>query len=429
MSVGVIEVVEDSAVRSALVDSDAEGDELSQDWSHIAKLSKSQVVVPKRGEKDYGPDGTDAQELLLYKARKAMFDSLSDAARGTVIKNLTHAFYVPELHSAFVPKPKGSFMHTIGKVDRKGVCWLTFHELVYLAERGTITPYFKHSERQDHDLDPSLSIEDLYMLFKSPQEADEFAVYAHLKRLGFIVMNSQPRQEMTHREVPKAIPSLFQSFRSLARRQFDIFRTPTYHPLQFHLMRYTSSGQIYDALSKLIPHYVAPKTIQDLQGEKLLTLKEGDSSRSFTFDVWKPQGSFKKKAPGWPDFQVLVVNKNTKDYKFPTYSEMKLLFKNLNTKVDSLVPESLSGKTPPEKGKAQRQSKPVAPHVEQQRRLKKGYRSFILALMDDGLISFVRLTESDFGSEKVWFDPKRSPIIKSNSRNKRKTSSDRSAGK
>lgn len=52
-----------------------EEEELQQDWSQLASLvSKNAALsLPKRGEKDYEPDGTNLQDLLLYNASKAMF--------------------------------------------------------------------------------------------------------------------------------------------------------------------------------------------------------------------------------------------------------------------------------------------------------------------------------------------------------------------
>ncbi|SCV03062.1 LAME_0H07404g1_1 [Lachancea meyersii CBS 8951] len=405
MASKTIERDEESSITRDLLDSDDEADELSKDWSHIAKLCKSQAVVPKRGDKDYEPDGTNAQELLLYRAKKAMFDSLSDAARGTVVKNQIKAFYVPERHLAFISQPKGNFMHTMGKVDRNGTCWLNFHEFVYLAERGTITPYFKRSDREDHGLDPLLSIQDLYLLFRSSQESDEFAVFAHLKRLGFIVMPSQMSPDDHNNDQIKHMPraGLTDSLSKLTKALSQIFQVPTYHPLQYHLTRYTTSGQIYAALNKLVPFYTAPKTAKEIDQERY-SRTINSRKNDFTFDVWKPQGSFKKKTPGLPDLHILVLNKNTSDYSFPTYSVIRSLFQSVYSKYDGTLERQESAAGSPLSSKTGKQfSKPVPPHLEQQRRLKKGYRSFILAVMDDGLISFVKLTESDFGSENVWF--------------------------
>ena len=195
-----------------------EEDELEKDWSEIIKLNKKnpQMIIPKRGEKDYEPDGTDIQELLLYKARKSMFEALSNSARGTTIKNQVKAVYDFTKHKALVLNPKGSFLQTMGHVTHNGEYWLDFMEFLYLAERGTITPYCLKSNSiplnnnlsQHDDNDTNLlplSIEDLYAFFKTQREIDEFSVYAHLKRLGFIV-NKVGDDEITfYRKTHKVI--------------------------------------------------------------------------------------------------------------------------------------------------------------------------------------------------------------------------------
>ncbi|KAM3162940.1 tRNA-splicing endonuclease subunit sen54 [Lachancea thermotolerans] len=431
MSSDMNELDEESFIPSSLLDSDDEADELPQDWSHIAKLSKGQVVVPKRGEKDYEPDGTNAQELLLHKAKTVMFDSLSDASRGSVVKNLIKAYYVPDLHKACVPHPKGSFMHTMGKVDRDGACWLSFLEFVYLAERGTIAPYYKRKESEDHELDPFLGIQDLYMLFKSQKESDEFAVYAHLKRLGFIVMQSLQNSaevgsvgQLEDSAVQKLRLKFCQTFESLSKSISNPFTLPFYHPLQHHLTRYCTSAQIYESLNKLIPYAAAPKTLGELQ--KDLRMENVSAGIwKFSFDVWKPQSNFRKKTPGLPDFQVVVFNKNSHKENFPTYHEMRGLLKMLNCKMDflnaSANEQAKSAETEANKGATKKKSKAnkkYPPHIEQQRRIKRGYRSFVLATMDDGLVSFIRITETDFGSENVWFKPNNVPLRKEKSRPK-----------
>ena len=72
---------EELSASTVTIDSDADEDELTQDWSQISGLSNNthQAIIPKRGEKDYEPDGTNVQEVLLYKAKSAMFDALSNA--------------------------------------------------------------------------------------------------------------------------------------------------------------------------------------------------------------------------------------------------------------------------------------------------------------------------------------------------------------
>lgn len=130
---------------TVLDDEDEDEDEKIQDWAEIAKLTQANapVVIPKRGEKDYEPDGSNIQELLLYRARKAMFDTLTNSVRGSTVKSQVKAYYVPERHMAFVPHARGNFTQTMGtSTSVSGELWLEFYEFVYLSERGTVTPYW-----------------------------------------------------------------------------------------------------------------------------------------------------------------------------------------------------------------------------------------------------------------------------------------------
>lgn len=443
---------EELSVPTVTIDSDADEDELTQDWSQISGLSNNthQAIIPKRGEKDYEPDGTNVQEVLLYKAKSAMFDALSNTARGSVIKSHVKAYYIPEKHQAVVPQPKGNFMYTMGYVDSKGQCWLQFYEFAYLVERGTVTPYWEKTKKENSEPELPLSLQDVYSLFSSQQEMDEFFVFAHLKRLGFIVMHT----EIKTTDVTTFYPPLknelnkrqsfniYKSITSIFKLPFSIFNIPLYDPCCLLFSRYTSSPQIYQTLNRLIPYRKAPKTIAELIEERN-SLKNPTNSKEWkvSFNVWKPQESFKKKSPDLPDFQVVVHNKNDNSQEFPTYKEFLNTFQKLDYKFEFLSEieeeefgwdnycytnslkrkEYLYGlnqksqqKEPSDKcnsrgKKKKRPLKSYSPHVQQMRRLKSGYRSFILAVMDDGLISFVRIAESDFGSENVWYVPPSSP--------------------
>mgnify|MGYP003366308316 FL=1 len=39
------------------------------------------------------------------------------------------------------------------------------------------------------------------------------------------------------------------------------------------------------------------------------------------------------------------------------------------------------------------------------KKLKKGFRSIIIAILDNGVSSFVELSEADFSNENVWYVP------------------------
>lgn len=417
----------------AAADSDLEDDELIQDWSEAARLTVRASTLPKSGEKDYEPDGTNTQELLLYRARKAMFETLSHSVRGTVVKNQVKAYYDPDVHMAVIFQPKGNFLQTMGKMHKDGTVWLEFQEFLYLAERGTVTPFYKMQgiDWRYHEL--PLSIEEIYRLFQSQQEMDNFFVFAHLKRLGFVVMSSRSQTDSFFRADcrPRKL-SFFENHCPFPHWRRSLHNMFFYNPWSFWIIRYTSTPQIYRSLNQLIPFYKAPKTVKDIENERMVSKEK--PSYCVNLNVWKPKGDFKKKNPGLPDYQIVIYNKNDPQKHFPTYADLKTVFKSLDYKFDFLSnsdnwkwdehtyhdgklrcetlakskqkgPSIDNTKEKQRKMMPKKQHKFRSPRALQKSRLKNGYRSFLLAVVDDGLISFVKISEADFGSEDVWYTP------------------------
>lgn len=430
-------MVKDEGLNSrpdVVSNSDLEDDEIIQDWSQAATLSIRSSTLPKSGEKDYEPDGTNTQELLLYRARKAMFETLSHSPRGTVLKNQVKAYYDPEVHRALIFQPKGNFLQTMGKSQRDATVWLEFHEFLYLAERGTVTPFYmmKEIDWRIHEL--PLSIEDLYLLFKSRQELDHFFVYAHLKRLGFIVTpcRSQIDSFYAPQERSNKLTFSLRDCHIFLHWRRSLHNMIFLNPWSFCVIKYISTPQIYQSLNQLVPFYRAPKTEQDLRSRGPMFRET--SNLTISLNVWKPRADFKKKNPGLPDYQVVVYNKNDCEQHFPTYSDFRGIFNSLDYKFEflseidnwnwdehsyhdgKLRSEILANTKPkdspkcgsekkPQKMRPRKKNKSRSPRAMQKNRLKHGYRSFLLAVMDDGVISFVRISESDFGSENVWYTP------------------------
>ncbi|QLQ81552.1 hypothetical protein HG537_0F03130 [Torulaspora globosa] len=420
-------------------------DEITQDWSQAAKLSVKSMAssIPKRGEKDYEPDGTNLQELLLYRAREAMFDTLANSPRGSVVSNQVKAYYDQEYHGAVVPHAKGNFLQTMGNVDDQGLCWLKFHEFVYLAERGTVIPFYSNQrpgKQADKFVEVPLSMQDVYSLFRSQEEMDLYFVFAHLKRLGFIVTTLDKKRSQTTSLYPEKYPNR-QAVATICGSMFSFLKLETncllnaffYSSWNFLLRRYTSSPQIYEDLKRLIPYRVPPKTIDALRLERS-RLPPNRSQEKFpiAFNVWKPQTRYRKKNPGLPDFQVVMHSKNDSAQTFPSYVDLREVFYSLDYKFEFLsetddeefwgnntftggnlanIPKPKTAQARTNECKPSKKSgrKDVAEHVKQTRRLKNGYRSFLLAIVDDGLISFVKISEADFGSEDVWFMPPKGP--------------------
>jgi tRNA-splicing endonuclease subunit Sen54 len=94
------------------------------------------------------------------------------------------------------------------------------------------------------------------------------------------------------------------------------------------------------------------------------------------FHAWKPDSVaiFTKKNPGVPDFRIAVVD--ARSSFVPSLAQMTSLF----------------GSTPLD---------PPKPAQALYQRLRHGYRNVVLAVVDQGVISYLRLGEAAFGEEDL----------------------------
>ena len=101
---------------------------------------------------------------------------------------------------------------------------------------------------------------------------------------------------------------------------------------------------------------------------------------SICYHVWKPNATFKKSAPGTPDFQVAVVSADASGNEVLSPAQLDDLF----TAVDP---------SPPPASMANH-------HLYQ--RLRHGQKHVILAIVDQGVVSYLRVADSDFGKERLY---------------------------
>ena len=110
------------------------------------------------------------------------------------------------------------------------------------------------------------------------------------------------------------------------------------------------------------------------------------------FHVFKPSTPFRKSAPPAPDFRIAVVNSRTQT-SFPTASQLGALLET--TPLD-----------PPRGDKMDRLL---------YMRLRHGYRNVVLAVVDQGVVSYLRIGDAAFGKEKMYLS-KSGPTSKSSRR-------------
>jgi tRNA-splicing endonuclease subunit Sen54 len=95
--------------------------------------------------------------------------------------------------------------------------------------------------------------------------------------------------------------------------------------------------------------------------------------------VWKPSVNYKKSSPPPPDFRVAVLS--TRDQTtMPTMTQLGALLES--TPLD-----------PPRGEKMERMM---------YMRLRHGYRNVVMAVVDQGVVSYLRVADSAFGKEKLY---------------------------
>ncbi|TKA82381.1 hypothetical protein B0A55_01426 [Friedmanniomyces simplex] len=111
-----------------------------------------------------------------------------------------------------------------------------------------------------------------------------------------------------------------------------------------------------------------------------------DAEIRVTYDVWKPgSATFKKSDHGPPDFRIAVVD--ARETTAPSLQQLSSLLATLPYE--------------PSKTDAQLYQK-----------LKHGYKNVILAIVDQGVVSYLRISDAAFGREKLYERAGRGPGAK-----------------
>jgi tRNA-splicing endonuclease subunit Sen54 len=207
---------------------------------------------------------------------------------------------------------------------------------------------------------------------------DKFTVYANLKRSGYVVFRDRQWDasfdgggQITCRDEGQRNVSLFTwLFGALFSRK--PYEPPPYGPLTGPGL-YRSYHQMYQLLSVIPPHKPSP----------FMATSSTPPQAPFrlVFDIWKPSRipSFAKSKPGTPDVRVAVVS--SRSTTVPSLTQLLCLVES--------TPWDPPGKewTGPEKS---------------YQRLKHGFRNVVLAIVDEGVTSYLRISEAAFGEEKLF---------------------------
>lgn len=429
----------------------------TQDFRHFATLQRKNISSQqiRKGEKDFESHGTRYQEVALEQSRRAMEDVLS-YTRVHKHKDWVRGWYFPSRWATAEDLVKGTREQgeregwddeKTAKIERERaaerrefhlqdrvVClqmehktlgrrvrglstmqpgsdlvWLLPEEALFLIERGTLDLWWptatmeeifpinsdgaavpdakKLEEEDEYAQGFPLSVQAAYSLLVGEEgergkvTLRNLQVYSNLNRPGFHVLRAPPPDSISPSTLVQPTQPLWQRLYSFLFPTKEIAH-PAYGPLVRPGL-YRSYASIYVRLS-LIPRHkpsdhppAHPSTI-------------AQSPFRIQYHIWKPG------APGWsktkpttPEHYLAVVDAN--DTSVPTGQEISALL------------DTMPYAPPPSRSER-------GGHTIHQR-LKHGHRHVLVAVVDHGVVNYVRFAEGAFGEEPLYpnFDVKFEP--------------------
>ena len=402
--------LDEDQIHTTQPDEEEDGDNLAQDYRQLS--SKSGYKIPKRGDKDFEPHGTKHQDGILESQRQAMHDVLN-YTRVYPPKSHIRAFYYGEEslrrdeviheewrqgldddHVVVVETAKQSFSIAMGswtKGKPVPTLWLLPEEALYLVERGSLDMWwptsssFKHAQnkREDNDTEDEsvdekdegtpMSLQAAYAMLigregqRGKVTMEKYNVYSNLRRAGYVVQRAWEWDPKASGLGNKDVQEPYSIFNWIFGRLFaeEEIKHPAYGPLVQPGM-YRSYNSIYRQIA-IIPRH-KPLRIPDNPTP--------EHPYKVSFHLWKAAAGYSKRNAGPPDFRVAVADARVDS--IPTLKQMTSLL------------ESTPWDPPPSS---------IEDPVKVNQRLKHGWRNVLLAVVDQGVVSFMRLSEAAFGEE------------------------------
>ncbi|KAI9843531.1 MAG: tRNA-splicing endonuclease subunit sen54 [Sclerophora amabilis] len=419
----------------------------TQDFQFLPNLTQTDhPTIPRRGEKDFEPHGTTHQSSLLAASRLAMHDALSSTRIHNPKNHILGHWYPAPRNQCCVPHPRGPHFKSMGKQDREGKLWLLPEEMLYLLERGNLDVRWPPSSEErgekvldsDEQLGVPMSLQGGYAVVIGKEEEgkislERWAVYAGLRRSGYAVLRAPTWGPPTEEEAKerKEQEDLKLEVRGekkegerrgigdvslLERLLGPLFRSTGSHspPLPMGPLvqpgLYRNYNEIYRLLS-VIPYYdptTATDTIATKQqppNEPSRPTSTPEPSFRIAFHIHKPSPTFRKSSPGIPDFRIAVLS--ARDSTTPTLAQLSSLLDSVPFDPPLVGTTNTTGC-----GSAASKDEPVSSSTttatardpppnagRMYQRLKHGSRNCILAIVDQGVVSYLRFGEAVFGRE------------------------------
>ncbi len=306
---------------------------------------------------------------------------------------------------AYAYKPKGPLFARMGSVlsarddpigddEHRGQrIWLLPEEVLYLIERGTLDVRWPAVDDDESSIGLPMSLQGAYAMFIGEEAArrggltlEQYSVYAGLKRSGYTVLRAPsfncpgsppgegcyaPMSKLPSRAWHVGLSTYYSSWFNMWSHR-ESYEEKTLRQAAGPLVSpglYRNYSEIYRRLS-LVPYHDPAARFGSLDKEE-----ETDPDFRMTWHVWKPTSPFKKSAHGPPDFRIAVVN--ARDSMVPDLEQLAALM--------DTVPYN-----------------PPMDTAQLYQKLKHGYKSVILAIVDQGVVSYLRFSDAAFGREKLY---------------------------
>ncbi|EAS28504.3 tRNA splicing endonuclease subunit [Coccidioides immitis RS] len=449
---------EDGMLRPSSVDPSSSIDhdvsDETQDFRFLNNVSffsdPTQQTLPRRGEKDFEPNPTLHQADTLAASRDAMHNALvfprlhnprnkvvgifcPDGILEPVTPRPDQALTETDAEIGFpegedegnlsaptkqdvdrqvyrprgadlcvcVPNPRGQYFRAMGQADQFNRMWLLPEEALYLLERGSMDirwPLESFESKGMIDAADAMeqgvpmSLQAAYACFigRGGLSIERYTVYAGLKRGGYVVIRAegweennsgipetaetdQGMEDVSTEPQPGLLGRLSRLFYSIINSQSAC---STAHGPVIGLGIYRSYNDIYRALS-IIPGF--KPDIPDSDPKIISSIAHSTSPYRLAFNVYKPSTPFRKSLPGTPDFRLAVINART----HPTLPSL--------TELGSLL--ASTPLTPPRGEKLDRLM---------YMRLRHGWRNVILGIVDQGVVSYLRVADAGFCKEPLY---------------------------
>ncbi|KAI9732168.1 MAG: tRNA-splicing endonuclease subunit sen54 [Cirrosporium novae-zelandiae] len=411
---------------------DSDDDETLPSSLLTALKSKPHPTLPRRGEKSFEPiPHLSSQANKLLRDQTDLHDTLSVPPISAPHVRC-YGVFDEKRGEVWVQKAKGVHFKSMGRgAAMKGKngkiiagVWLWPEEALYLVERGSLEVWYpdpmmtENEEEADNEVDDDygnetldglpkdalpLSLQACYALLMSRCDLtlERYQVYTGLKRSGYTVLRAKGGwgdeqnlgiEDTDERNVARKEASSEGVTEGFLLRLFQMLglgggRTRKQKLASPHGIArgplvgvglYRNYGDIYNLLT-IIPHHTPSPTSTSPP-----TLRASSSTTTpltITYNLYTPSPHFKKTSPGAPAFRLCVLPPPTSLTTSPTLPTLSSI-------------SNLFDQTP--------YDPPPGYMNNPDAKLKWGKRNVVVAVVDRGIISYLRLSDGDFSSRKVW---------------------------